>query len=182
MIDLDPSQYYEALDFAAKAHKGQVRKKSGDPYIMHPMRVAQLLCLGDQAEEITHPAMVVAALLHDVVEDTAVTQEQIDERFDPAAADLVETMTRVASENKQEYVKRVVHHSREAAVLKMADRLDNLREAIGSYSPSKLRAYLDGTKYLFSEVEWKWGTELSALDLGIALDDEICRAEALLAP
>jgi (p)ppGpp synthase/HD superfamily hydrolase len=78
-----------AIDFAAKAHEGQFRK-SGEPYIVHPVLVASIVSAlgGDES-------MVISAVLHDVVEDTPVTIEEVQELFGSDVAALVDGLTKI---------------------------------------------------------------------------------------
>lgn len=175
MVDLPLDQYFAALDFAAKAHQGQKRKKSGDPYIVHPMRVAQMLTLGDTST-IVQPHMVVAAILHDVVEDTEVTQADIYKEFDYAAAVLVEVLTKDPKQTKGEYVRGVIEHSLEASLIKVADRLDNLRDAAKAFEPKKLAIYLEGTSDLLMLAKQTWGYDLTTTDLFMQLEDTLSAA------
>src|SRR5688572_2066454 len=82
-----------ARGFAERAHAaiGQRRKYTGEPYIVHPIAVAELV------RSVPHtPEMIAAALLHDVVEDTPVTLAQIEAEFGPVVADLVDWLTDVS--------------------------------------------------------------------------------------
>jgi len=81
----------DARVFAALAHRGQVRKYTGEPYVTHPIAVAKIVAsvTGDQE-------MIAAALLHDVVEDTAVTIEEIESRFGGLVALYVENLTDIS--------------------------------------------------------------------------------------
>lgn len=81
----------EALDFARKAHTDQKRKYSGEDYIVHPIEVAEIVVSIGGTEE-----MVMAALLHDVVEDCEVTHEEITSRFGPVVGAYVEGLTDVS--------------------------------------------------------------------------------------
>lgn len=83
--------YDKALKFATKAHKGAVRDYTGVPFITHPIAVAELVRVFDPTPEVW-----VAALLHDVVEDTPVTLEEIEFEFGPTVAELVKYVTKVA--------------------------------------------------------------------------------------
>ena len=89
-----------AYDYANAAHQGQLRK-DGTPYITHPLNVAQIV-----AEELhLDSESIIAALLHDTIEDTEVTHEDIARLFSPMVADLVEgvsKLTRVHYTNKEE--------------------------------------------------------------------------------
>lgn len=80
-----------ALDLATKSHEGVVRK-SGEPYIIHPIAVAQIL-VDNQMDYST----VMAGLLHDVVEDTDITLDEIEQRFGKTVAKLVDGVTKIDS-------------------------------------------------------------------------------------
>jgi GTP pyrophosphokinase len=120
-----------AYEVAAEAHEGQVRM-SGDPYIVHPVAVASIL-----ADLGLDDATIAAALLHDAVEDTAVTIEQVVADFGPEVATMVDGMTkldRVRFENKEAQQaasmrKMLVAMAKDIRVLliKLADRLHNMR-------------------------------------------------------
>ena len=125
--------FWEALDFAVAAHAGQ-RRRSGDPYILHPCRVAQILA---EEMEITDPELLAAALLHDTVEDVEeVTVELVAQRFGRNVADTVDGCTKIVrfSGDRQSFYKQV--HRKifsgaaarlEVMLVKLADRLHNLR-------------------------------------------------------
>ena len=83
----------DAGTYAEKAHMGQVRKYTGEPYIVHPSAVAELLRLNykDTTEE-----MYMAALLHDTVEDTEATHEEIEKFFGKEVSDLVRGLTDIS--------------------------------------------------------------------------------------
>lgn len=86
----DYQEIMEVLEFATEAHKGQVRKYSGIPYITHPIAVAQMI-----AEAGGSTAQIKAALLHDVVEDCGVTREEIQEKFGFEIRQLVHELSKV---------------------------------------------------------------------------------------
>jgi len=103
-----------AFDKAVLAHSGQTRKESGEPYIIHPIRVAKILATGGFCDVY----LQCAALLHDVLEDT---KESIDE-FPQTVRELVSLVTRKKGESKDEAIEKLAGR---ALLLKMADRLDN---------------------------------------------------------
>jgi RelA/SpoT family (p)ppGpp synthetase len=120
-----------AFEFAYRLHEGQFRK-SGEPYIAHPVAVAGLLRdLGGS------PAMIAAGFLHDVVEDTEVTSEEIEERFGPEVRQLVEGVTKLSkinfkskTESQAENFRRMflaMAQDIRVIVVKLADRLHNMR-------------------------------------------------------
>lgn len=123
----------EAIAFAAERHKGQVRKSSVTPYIMHPLEVAAIIASLTDDEEI-----MIAGLLHDTVEDTDTTPQEITERFGERVAQLVNRET----ENKRsdlppgatwkirkEETLAVLKNSTDTAVkiMWLADKLSNAR-------------------------------------------------------
>jgi GTP pyrophosphokinase len=122
---------HRAYVFAADKHEGQLRK-SGDPYIIHPVSVAGII-----AEMKLDVASVCAALLHDVVEDCGVTDAQMRERFGEEIAFLVDGVTKLGKINftskedqqAESFRKMLIAMARDIRVLvvKLADRLDNMR-------------------------------------------------------
>jgi guanosine-3',5'-bis(diphosphate) 3'-pyrophosphohydrolase len=151
-----------ALAFARSAHEGQWRK-SGEPYIVHPIGVARITAeLGGDV-----PA-VVAALLHDTVEDTGVSLTEIAKRFSPLVAEVVDGLTKLD---------RLSFDSREAAqaatmrkmliamakdgrvlVIKLADRLHNMR-TIAALSPEKQRRIAQETMDIYAPLANRLGIE-----------------------
>jgi GTP pyrophosphokinase len=131
MKESDIAKIREAYAFAAEAHKGQVRK-SGEPYIEHPVAVAEILV--NMQMDVTS---AVAALLHDVVEDTNVTLDDLREKFGETLAMLVDGLTkleRIQFRSKEEqqnenYRKMFVAMAQDIRVIliKLADRLHNMR-------------------------------------------------------
>lgn len=127
----DLERIREAYEFADKAHAGQVRK-SGEPYILHPLAVAEILV--DMQMDATS---VIAALLHDVVEDTTVPLESVREHFGETCAMLVDGLTKLEKikfKTKEEhqnenYRKMFVAMAQDIRVIliKLADRLHNMR-------------------------------------------------------
>lgn len=130
----DRKKIIAALQFARRAHKGQ-RRQEGSAYIIHPIRVASIVL----AEAATWDAdMIVAALLHDVIEDTKVSRVQIERRFGRRAANFVQALTRKRvlresdAEKERRKIKKISQLSRqpiEVRLIKCADILDNLRSA-----------------------------------------------------
>lgn len=110
----------KAFNFACHAHRG-VRRLSGEPYIMHPLAVAQIACV----EMGLGSTSICAALLHDVVEDTDVSFEQLEEMgFPKEAVDAIRLMTHEESVPYEDYV-RVIKTNPVAAKVKLADLRHN---------------------------------------------------------
>lgn len=119
----------KALDYATEKHLGQSRKFSGEPYIVHPMAVAELANKYDGYNE----DKICAALLHDVVEDCNVSVAEIAKEFNSHIAGIVKELTSnkadIESAGKTEYMKKhMVNMSKEALTIKLADRLNNMMD------------------------------------------------------
>ncbi|MBI5135165.1 HD domain-containing protein [Candidatus Uhrbacteria bacterium] len=128
----DESRLVAALELAKKAHKGQKRDE-GDPYVIHPIRAARYLA--EHLKERDHE-VIMAMILHDVVEDTTVTLEQIRQRFGDRVAQLVDSVTRPRANDETEEEKltskprnyqKVLSSGNETIRIKAADILDNMR-------------------------------------------------------
>ncbi len=137
----DDSVIIKAYEIARSLHDGQFRK-SGEPYIIHPVAVAQILAKFGMDNET-----VIAGLLHDVVEDTDYTREQLIEDFDEKIADLVDGVTKLGNINydsseaaqAENFRKMFLAMSKDIRVLivKLADRLHNMRTL--EYMPTEKR-------------------------------------------
>ena len=128
---LDPQTLSKAYDFALKAHKNQ-KRDSGDPYLMHPVAVANIL-----TDLKLDSATIATGLLHDTIEDTNVTYKTVQKEFGKEVADLVDGVTKISEiENKvienskaENIRKLILATSKDIRVLlvKLADRLHNMR-------------------------------------------------------
>lgn len=153
----------KAFNFARHAHQG-VRRLSGEPYIMHPLAVAQIVC-----EEIgLGSTSICSALLHDVVEDTDYTVEDIRNIFGPKIAQIVDGVTKIsggifgsqASAQAETFKKLLLTMSNDIRVIliKISDRLHNMR-TLGSQLPAK-RYKITGRRFIFMH-RWPTGWDLT---------------------
>ena len=151
----------KAFNFAKQAHKG-VRRLSGEPYIMHPIAVAQIAC-----EEIgLGSTSICAALLHDVVEDTDYTVEDISNIFGPKIAQIVDGLTKIsggicgdmASAQAESFKKLLLTMSDDIRVIliKISDRLHNMR-TLGSQLPGKQYKIAGETLYIYAPLANRLG-------------------------
>jgi len=126
----------KARAFAEKAHAGQVRKLTNEPYFIHTEGVAVIL-----QEAGLSPEVVASGYLHDTVEDTIVTIDQIKREFGERVAALVsantEDKTKSWEERKEQTIESVKHSSIEIKCLIAADKLDNLRSLISASSTNE---------------------------------------------
>ena len=128
---LNPETLYKAYNFAVKAHENQ-KRHSGDPYVIHPVAVANIL-----TELKLDSATIATGLLHDTIEDTHATYQTIKQEFGQEVADLVEGVTKISEFENQAKVnskaenfrKLILATSKDIRVLlvKIADRLHNMR-------------------------------------------------------
>jgi (p)ppGpp synthase/HD superfamily hydrolase len=149
---MNPDLTNQARLFAAAAHAGQVRKYTNEPYINHPAAVVALVAIRPHT-----PEMLVAAWLHDAVEDTNVTLGQIRHLFGDTVARLVDELTDVSrpedgSRSKRKALDRAhtAKASPDAKTIKLADLIDNTK-SITEHDPDFARVYL-AEKALLLEV------------------------------
>ncbi len=125
---MNDDRLFDALDFAVRAHRGQFRKATRVPYITHPLRVAEILIRLDCPQPL-----VIAALLHDTVEDTPVTLDEVRRAFGTEVAALVNALsepehdTAPWEQRKQHTIAFLRTAPEEVLLVACADKLDNLR-------------------------------------------------------
>ena len=180
----------KAFNFANQAHKG-IKRRSGEPYIMHPIAVASIVCneigLGSTS--------ICAALLHDVVEDTDYTVEDIENIFGPKIAQIVDGLTKIsggifgdrASAQAENFKKLLLTMSDDIRVIliKIADRLHNMR-TLGSMLPNKQFKIAGETLYIYAPLANRLGlykikTELENLSFKYEHPEEYQEIEEKLA-
>jgi len=123
-----------ALDFAALKHRDQRRKgAAAEPYLNHLTEVARLVA---EATEGKDTALVIAALLHDTIEDTRTTRDELEHEFSPEVAALVSEVTDdknlPKAERKRLQIVNAPHKSERAKMIKIADKISNLRSIVAS--------------------------------------------------
>lgn len=178
----------QAFELAKEAHKNQ-KRKTGEPYILHPIAVANIA-----AEELMLDANpVIAAFLHDVVEDTDYSVEDIRDRFGDDVAFLVEVLTK---QKKKEYIesKQIdnyrqmldsVQYDVRAILVKLSDRLHNMR-TLSSMRSDKQMKIAGETDYFYAPLANRLGlynvkTELENLSFKFRCPQEYSNIEKLIA-
>ena len=159
---LDAQRLYNAFTFADNAHSGQLRK-DGSPYITHPLAVAEIV-----AELELDTDSIIAALLHDCIEDTGVTHEEIAKLFGAPVADLVEgvtKLTRVQYTSKEEEQmenlrKMLMAMAKDIRVIliKICDRLHNMR-TMEYQSPKKQKEKALETMEIYAPIAHRLGMQ-----------------------
>ena len=179
-MDADPignadlALIFRALDFAALKHRDQRRKDSEQsPYINHPIALANVLI---NEAQVTDPLVIAAAILHDTIEDTETTAAELETVFGAEVAEIVLEVTddkRLSKdERKRLQVERAAGASPRAKLVKLADKICNLRDMLSAppagWSLERRREYFEWAKAVIDQVR---GTHA-------ALEDSFDRAYA----
>lgn len=160
--NLDTARLYDAFSYAYEHHEGQLRK-SGEPYIIHPLAVAGIV-----AELELDTDSIIAALLHDVIEDTDATEEEVSQRFGPSVALLVVGVTKLtrvqyvskAEEQMENLRKMFIAMTNDIRVIliKICDRLHNMR-TMEYQSPRKQREKSLETMEIYAPIAHRLGMQ-----------------------
>lgn len=143
-----------AAKFAAAKHRNQKRKDEKTPYINHPLEVAEMLA---RVAHVTDPSVLAAALLHDTIEDTATSVDEIRTAFGDRVLSLVQECTDdkslQKSERKRLQVINAPHKSDDAKLIKIADKISNIRDIVelppANWSWERKSDYLDWAQQVF---------------------------------
>lgn len=166
--NVDAALVQKAYDFSEKAHSGQMRR-SGEPYITHPLGVAGVL-----ADLRMDTASIVAALLHDTVEDTGVTLDEIEKNFGATLRELVDGVTKLSQmkfrhthEKQGENIRKmIIAMGKDVRVIlvKLADRLHNMR-TLTSMPPEKQKRIAEETLDIYSPLAGRLGINSLKIEL-----------------
>ena len=149
---------WTALEFAAHKHRDQRRKDSdASPYINHPIALANVLW---HEGEVHEPAVLAAALLHDTLEDTETTHQELRGIFGETVADVVAEVTDIkwlpSDLRKRLQVTKAASSSQRARLVKLADKICNLRDMIANppagWSLQRKREYFDWARSVIDNV------------------------------
>lgn len=160
------NQTMRAITYATVKHDGQKRKVDQTPYIAHPYRVAMLLKEHDCQEHI-----VIAGLLHDIIEDTDGTLDEIDVLFGKKVANLVDSVTEKDKslpweERKKDSIRKISSASLDVKLIVCADKIDNLRSMLDNemvYGPSMWHLFSRGK----TDQQWYYETMYQSIINGI---------------
>lgn len=149
----------KTLNFAADKHRNQRRKNmDASPYINHPISVADILC---NEAHVTDMNVICAALLHDTVEDTETTEEELAIEFGQAICDIVMEVTDDKTiKDKQKRKRLQIEHAADisdpAKLVKLADKISNLRDMVddppADWSMERRREYFDWSKQVIDRL------------------------------
>lgn len=145
-------RFIQAVDFAASKHRNQRRKdEEASPYINHPIALTRVLKV---EAGVSDPDVLSAALLHDTIEDTETTYEELEREFGPRIASIVAEVTDDKAlpkdERKRLQVEHAAHISREAKLVKLADKICNVRDMLDAppahWGLARRQEYFDWAK------------------------------------
>ena len=149
----------KALTFAASKHRNQRRKNvDASPYINHPISLVNILC---NEAHLTDINLICSALLHDTVEDTETTAEELELEFGPLISSIVMEVTDdkdipTRQKRKQLQIEHAPHISNHAKLLKLADKISNLRDLSidppATWSLQRQRDYFDWAKQVIDQL------------------------------
>lgn len=147
--------YQDAMRFAGEKHAGQEVKGTKANYLLHlscvAMEVLQAHC---EEPGFDLPFAIQVAILHDTLEDTDTTPEELDQHFGRPVREGVQALTKKSGDTKQERMehslKRILEQPKEVAIVKIADRITNLQEPPGSWTGAKRAAYLEEARVIAS--------------------------------
>ncbi len=158
--EADTSIIEKAYVFSAKAHEGQLRL-NGEPYLSHPLEVAYLL-----AQRGLGPITVTCGLLHDTVEDTAITLDDLEEYFGEEVTDIVNGVTKIGQltfgdqqTQQAEYIRKMIlsmSHDIRVLLVKLADRVHNMR-TLGFMEPPKQKSIARETLDIYAPLAGRLG-------------------------
>jgi len=148
----------QALAFSAHKHKDQRRKDvDSSPYINHPISLASILC---NEGHVTDIDVICGALLHDTVEDTDTTAVELEEKFGPVIRDIVmdvtDDKTLDKADRKRLQIEHAAHISDQAKLVKLADKISNLRDVAENPPPAwsleRCQEYFDWAKKVIDQL------------------------------
>ncbi len=191
--DYNPQMEHDIIDrayiYSARVHEGQVRL-SGEPYLSHPLEVANIL-----AEMRVDAESIAAALLHDVIEDTPATREDIEEMFGPGVAHIVSGVTKLSAlpfstkiaqqaESLRKMILAMADDIR-VVLIKLADRIHNMRTLKYHKKPEKQATIAQETLDIYAPIAARLGIfwmkyELEEIAFYYTLRDEYDRIDALV--
>jgi GTP diphosphokinase / guanosine-3',5'-bis(diphosphate) 3'-diphosphatase len=193
IVEYNPEAELDIIDrayvYSARVHEGQVRL-SGEPYLSHPLEVAQIL-----ADMRLDVESIAAALLHDVIEDTPATKEDIADMFGPGVAHIVEGVTKLSAlpfsnkvaqqaESLRKMILAMADDIR-VVLIKLADRLHNMRTLKYHNNPDKQAAIAQETLDIYAPISARLGIfwvkhELEDVAFFYTMPDEYERIDALV--
>jgi len=146
----DFSNYWNAMSFAFIKYGNLKRKAKDIPYVIHPIRITTILHAAG-FNEFDHDDLMIAALFHDLLEDTETTLEEIESQFGKKVGEIVVELSKpkgTKGRDKDKWLENFIENSKEAKIIKIADRIDNLMDMRDVWDVEKQRSYADQAKII----------------------------------
>ena len=146
----DFSNYWNAMSFAFIKYGNLKRKAKDIPYVIHPIRITTILHAAG-FNEFDHDDLMIAALFHDLLEDTETTLEEVEDHFGKKVGEIVVELTKPKGSKgrkKDEWLEKFVKSSKDSKIIKLADRIDNLIDMRGVWSEEKQKSYASQAKII----------------------------------
>ncbi len=145
----DFNRYWNALNYSFIKYDNLKRKSNNLLYIIHPIRVTLILrSIG--FSELKNQDLMIAALLHDLIEDTNTTYDEIKNEFNEKIAIIVNELSKPKDLNKEKWLETFINASKAAKIIKMADRIDNLLD-MTQWSLEKQKSYAEQGKIILEK-------------------------------
>ncbi|MFW9989603.1 MAG: HD domain-containing protein [Candidatus Odinarchaeota archaeon] len=144
------SNYWSAITFAFIKYGNLKRKSKEIPYVVHPIRITAILRAAG-FNEFDHEDLIIAALFHDLLEDTDTDLKEIESHFGTKISQIVIELTKpegAKGRKKDNWLENFINNSKEAKVIKLADRIDNILDMQDIWDAEKQRSYLDQAKII----------------------------------
>lgn len=138
-------KYWNTLSYVFVKYNG-LKRDNDLPYMIHPIRIA-LILRAYGFNEFENEDLMIATLLHDLVEDTNLTIKEIENKFGKKVASIVDESTKPKDLKKAEWLENFKNYSKEAKIIKIADRIDNLME-MENWDKKRQTSYLEQSKII----------------------------------
>lgn len=151
----DFSNYWNAISFAFAKYGNLKRISSDIPYVIHPIRIITILHAAG-FNEFEHEDIMIAALFHDLLEDTDTDIKEIEDKFGKKIGKIVVELTipkGILGREKDKWLEEFVIKSKEAKIIKLADRIDNLMDMKDIWKAKKQISYTDQAKIILKSCE-----------------------------
>ena len=143
-------KYWNALSFAFTGY-GNLKRKSKDiPYVIHPIRITTILH-ATGFNEFDHEDLMIGALFHDLLEDTDIDLKEIEDQFGKKVGEIVIELTEpegAKGQIKDKWLEEFINKSKEAKIIKLADRIDNLMDMKDIWDETRQRSYTNQARII----------------------------------
>lgn len=146
----DFSNYWNAISYAFVKYGNLKRKAKDIPYVVHPIRITTILRAAG-FNEIDNEDLMIAALFHDLLEDTDTNLKELEDKFGKEVGEITVELTKpegAKGRKKDNWLEELVKNSKEAKIIKLADRIDNLMDMRDVWDAEKQRSYTNQAKII----------------------------------